>query len=284
MIIHEPHQMHLVYSSQHELQQRFLDPIKNTISDGWNILVERGNLVHHTMTVLFFRIISFFCPSFALRCEALWGHIRAVYASMKEWGLRKKIEILKGENIYLQTLIERATRALPGLEQLTSERNRLVQENGELRAQVQKLAQQRDLALEAKTFFVKQCHNALQALEALQLQFNRLDDYQVLTRHLNQFHDLYLQIPQNPKDQSGMTQMALNTIIPCYKEHRKKLHELLQRAIERLPPNSFEVGCLQGILRLSEEEMGHLEQISQTLHLIDALRVTFTEYFSRASR
>jgi chromosome segregation ATPase len=171
-----------------------------------------------------------------------------------------------------------------------NERDRLQDENHDLLGQIVQARSQRDLArnqnaqlnlereaaINEKRQIEEDYRNALQELGGARAQLERVDDHRQLNQHLARFHELYLQVEGG--EARGATRAALEELIPQYKTHRERLHGMLRRSIDTLPANDLNRMPLNGILRLSEEEVDHLERISQTLHLIDELRAPLAEY------
>jgi hypothetical protein len=164
---------------------------------------------------------------------------------------------------------------------LREEGQQLLQERDLARNQNAQLVRERDEAVEAKGAQEGAYHRALEELGELRVRMDQVGDYGELNRQLTRFHDMYVQIAQNGN--GGATQLALEALIPQYKAHRARLHEMLQAAINALPENDLGRIPLRGILRLSQEEMDHVERISQTLHLLGELRQPLAKYFQAAA-
>ena len=176
-----------------------------------------------------------------------------------------------------QELILNHAPVLIEKDRLQDENRDLTQQRDLARNQNAQLNLEKDAAVNNKRQMEGDYQNALQELGIIRAQLERVDDHRQLNQHLNRFHELYLQIEGGGA--KGATQAALGELIPEYKIHRAKLHGMLRTAIDRLPANDLNRIPLNGILRLSEEEVDHVERISQTLHLIDELRGPLAEYF-----
>jgi FtsZ-binding cell division protein ZapB len=160
---------------------------------------------------------------------------------------------------------------------LREERQQLTGERDVARNQNELLTGERNEAVEARRVQDGAYHRALEELGELRVRLDQVGDYRELNQHLTRFHEMYVQIAQNGN--GGATQLALEILIPQYKAHRARLHEMLQIAINGLPENDLGRIPLRGILRLSQEEMEHVEKISQTLHLFGELRQPLAQYF-----
>jgi hypothetical protein len=162
-------------------------------------------------------------------------------------------------------------------DQLRRENQTLLQERNAAQNKNGQLNQEKIEAVREKEEMKTEYHQALEDLGHARLQLAKRDDLQELNQKLSRFQELYIQTVQEEKNNgasqsNGATQMALHTLIPQYQKHRGKLHEMLQTAIDELPVTDLSRIPLKGILRLSTEEMGHIEQISQSLHLFKELR------------
>lgn len=298
----------------------FFQKTKKQVIHQCRVWVKQSNLRFEMMTFVFFRTVGFFFPYLSYQCEAMFGHLQALYlrfrAAQERALLQNEISQLTQDNRSLnrrmQSLLETIAASVPATQQaiyknneatreietlteqrkqllfdrapVLAERDRLAKENSELRAERDQLIMERNLACEEKNNAEGRCNYALEKLQGLQLSFDRMEDYRVLSEQLDRFQELYLQSQKNGLDEKGMTQQALDELIPCYKEHREKLHVTLDEVIQQLPQDSVEEVCLKGILRISKEETLHLERISQTLQLIEGLRFEFSKYFEPAAR
>ncbi len=176
-----------------------------------------------------------------------------------------------------QELILNRAPILIERDHLREEKQQLTGERDAARNQNELLVRERNEAVEARRAQDGAYHRALEELGEFRVQLEQVGDYRELNQHLTRFHEMYVQIAQNGN--GGATQLALEILIPQYKAHRARLHEMLQAAINGLAENDLGRIPLRGILRLSQEEMEHVEKISQTLHLFGELRQPLAQYF-----
>lgn len=299
-----------------EPQMSFFRKTKENLTHIWYVVSEKVTFPIDAITFVFFRALSFVAPSFSYQCEAAWGYVRTLYLKRKSIWLQKEIANLSNENQKLEARIQQLTfqlhqskqelmQSTEHTEQFSNEacrlktqrdqffitRAALEEENKKLKEEVQQLKQKTEILesekqseLKEKAELQAQWAAASGELDALKISISTVEDYRLLNEQLTQFHDLYLSLPKTQSGKEGITQMALDQLIPCYQNHRKNLHETLQKAIDKLPPNSLEQASLTALLRLSQEEIYHLETISQTLLLIEGLRSTFSTYFQKEIR
>jgi len=163
--------------------------------------------------------------------------------------------------------------------QIAIERNRLADEIQHLREQENanqnqnsQLVQQRDAAEERKKQLEEQCRNNLREVGELRAMMGQVDAYTKLHETLERFHDLYQQVIGGQEDQEGPLKFAHERLIPQYQVHRAKLHEMLKTSIALLEPDDLNRIPLAGILRISEQEMRHIERISKTINLLREFR------------
>lgn len=294
--------------------------IGDVIEKVWHIIWERGSLKFQIATFIFFRIANQFLPfgsqleglwghvttvyeriRASLREDQLLGEIthlrernkaqdaRIQQLAAQNHVLRLSHDLLASEN---KQVVEERDRSHTDVAQLhlaqapvLIERDHLRQEKQKLSQQLQALSQQIDRltqeltqALAAKKVKEKEHFQALKELDQTRTKLQLAGDYQQLNTTLERFQDAYLKLPQ--KGNRNATQLALGTLIPEYKSHREKLHTMLQSVIDGLPENDLARIPLEGILRVSKEEMEHVEKISRTLHLLEDLRQPLTQYFA----
>jgi len=206
-------------------------------------------------------------------------------------GLRERLERsnqdliqarLEWDNIVLQRaplIIER--------DGLLEQNQRLQDTNAEMsrqRAEEQnhnlRLVEEHELAVrekkeaeEARLNQLGEYKRAIQEAEVYRVRLGHSQDYKEFNEILQEFHELYLQkCDKQDEENPGATYSGLRKLVPLYKTHRDKLHEMLDVIIQKMDKNDEARVLLGGILDISKSEMEHLERIIKIFHLNEELR------------
>ena len=298
-----------------QLQPSFLQKTKTQIVQNWKII--KSHLRFEAITFLFFRAIGLFSPKLAARCELAWKRTETIFlrwsAARRETRLQKEISQLMEINKKLQArmgidhssprmsqVIYEKNQALQQIQdfikerealtlkpiQISVERDLLATENKQLKEANYNLKIEKDQLIQDKNALQAKCQHILEELKVFEIKFENNEHYQLLNQHLAQFQALYQQLPKTPAYQQGMTQLAVDTLIPLYQKHKEEILLDLKEIIEKLPqtdlvltnPILFQLKCL---LRLLEEEKIQLEEIAKILLLMEELRMSFSEYLKK---
>lgn len=250
--------------------------IFHSISNRFSLAWEKGWLAIQIAAASVFSFISWWWPGLGDKLHNCWLGMSLWYAQVtgeqREGVLNEEIRRLQER---IQTVAEKAEvlrvvndRLMWEKRQAESDRAHVIEERERLiREKTQILQQLNDLRTERE----QSAHHRAKTDAAAQQQLRCSERYDALNATLSRFHDLYCQM--DPEGQQGATQLALEEMIPQYKAHRELLHEMLQTAIEALPESDDLLRLsLEGILRVSKQEIGHVERISEALHLLAELK------------
>ena len=165
-------------------------------------------------------------------------------------------------------------------ERLLNENQETELQRREEKNQHLQLVQERDQAVREKEEAVEaqmnqkeDYQNAIRQASILEARLEQSHSGEELNRILDRFHLLYIEnIEKHGGQGSGSTHLELKRLIPLYKTHRERHHQMLDELILKVDRNNEIRVHLEGILEISKEEIGHLERISETFHLNEVLQ------------
>lgn len=256
-----------------------------------NVAQNHSWLRNFAISEIFFRIFRTYSPFVGEVLQTIWNcfrefyhfcHVQVLNAAIQ--GLQSKVYSLSiqvrhlaigSEALRLEkeqanqerdaARHERAEFVLSRAPILIS-RDGLAKENLELKLKIQQL----EKAVANRDELQGEYNRVVQELGMTKAQLERSQHAQDLNQHLSVLQQQLQRINQDGGDE--VTQMALQTLAPAAKEHKEKFHETLRTAIGAMDPTDPATVSLNGILRVSEDEVNHLEWISKIFGLLEQLR------------
>ena len=165
--------------------------------------------------------------------------------------------------------IHQREEIVSGRAPLLIERDKLQAENNELREKLKNL----DNVAEEKKQIEEKLAYVINELGVAQEQLKRAKQTAEFSAQVNA---LFRQMQEVPT--SGSAQIALATLPQIAKSHKEKFHTTLREAIAKMEPLDPATVCLNGILRVSEEEVNHLEWMSKIFQILEALQQPLNGY------
>lgn len=255
--------------------------------DGWN----NNWWITTTISEIFFRCVRSVCPLIGEVGQIVWNYCRSFYHFCEVYILRGGIRILKnkvheltlrvhqlaigseGLRVERDLAIHERDKAISDREEiilnrapLLIERDQLSNENKGLKLKVQEL----ENAVADRADLENRYRQALMDLGVLQAQCARAKQSEEVIGLLSSLCGQLEQIPEKGSDE--VTQTALETWPRVAKEYKEKLHNTLRDAISKLDPLCSAAASLNGILRVSEDDINHLEWISKVFRILEQLR------------
>jgi hypothetical protein len=154
------------------------------------------------------------------------------------------------------------------------ERDHLLEENKELRQKLETLTN----VAQQKNEIEEKYAQTLNDLGIAQQQLKRAKQNAEFSAQVN---ELFRQMQDVPV--SGSVQIALTTYPQIAKSHKDKFHNTLREQIAKMEPLDPATVCLAGILRVSEEEVNHLEWMSKIFQLLETLQQPLNAYVQENS-
>lgn len=254
-------------------------------------------LRNFAISEIFFRVFRAYIPLVGDLLHVFWLGIREFYNRCHIFVLQTTVQGLqtKVHSLSLQIhhmagsvnglifektqLIEERDSAINTREQAVLSRAPILTQLDTLKTENEELKNKvRDLnkVSEEKEDLKNKYRETLLELGAVNGQLERAKQTADFTQHVN---ELFRQMQEIPVNGNGeVAQMALQRLPQIAKEHKEKFHTTLRDAIATMDPTDPATVSLNGILRVSQTEVNHLEWVTKIFQLLEALRQPLNTY------
>jgi hypothetical protein len=258
---------------------------------------------------LAFKALGVVWPDLAARAEVFWGHLmllgEQVITAAREEDLLHQIDELEAENerlreeaetqvvtieefrvkdahqLWQQGMIREERDAarterdqkLEGRTRLTLERDQLKIDKEQLEEQFEEALRARDAAIQEKNEQQIEHDQALQEVNVVKKQLEQVDRNDALLEQFRKIDDAYetRRLEQQP-GVANETELELQRLIPIYNEQKEAYKQMIEQVLEDLSPEHELQVPLQGIIRIFNQEVGHLRRISEEMHFYAELK------------
>jgi hypothetical protein len=277
--------------------------IRNDFCRVAGIITRAGGWLLDTISGLFFSVLRVVWPTSADKIEALWGRVTTIYERVKgairEGRLKEDIQKLETdgqilgkkvnslairiekfgiendhlghESDLLQEERDRARRerddSIDGRSYLIGEWDRLRTDNQQLGQRLHEAVRAQDAAIEAKNRQQTEHAQALQEVVVIRHQLEQRNRQDALLAELQRIHEIYTQnkLTREEGGQPPMSELELERLIPQYERQKGGYQRMIQETLNDLSPDHELQVPLQGILNILNEEVGHLQRISEAM-------------------